>query len=891
MRRLILKLMRRRKLERDLDAELAFHEEMSKAMGNSIHLGNRMRVTQEARDIWRWEVLEDAWRDTLQAVRRLLRSPVFTVTVILTLGLAVAANTAIFSLVHRVVLNPLPYRDSDRLIDLDHGAALINVPMGMGMKVGLYYYYKDRARTLDGIAIFNTGEGTLTGGTEPERITLTRTTTTLASVLGVSPASGRWLAEEDGVPEAVPVGVISHGLWTRRYGGDPGIIGRVVTLDDVPTSIIGVMPAGFAFPSPRVDIWVPARISRTTGLGIWTHDGVARLREGVTVADARGEMNALIRDIQNAFPGDPLVRATGPELGVTSTARTLKEATIGDVARSLWLLLGAVGVVMLIACANVANLFLVRAEARQREIAVRRAIGASGGAIARVFLSESVLLAMGGGLVGLGLAWGAVRLLVAAAPVSLPRLGEVRLDAVVITFAFLLSILAALLFGSAPLWRRSGLAVSLDESGRRNTASRRRHRARHLLMGGQVALALVLLTSSGLLVRSFLKLRAIDPGFNTASTMTFTIGLPTRKYPSKETALVAHQAVLDRLAELPGVSEIAATTCLPLSGACFGNGVVVEGREVEGREIDLGDSNLGNTSFRAVSGGYFEAMGIRLLRGRGIESGDVGRGEPIAVIDKTLADLFFPNEDPIGKRVSWSHPGPPGKEPTFEWLTIVGIVSPTPVRTLGETARPSQLYMPMSLTGRFGAPPWEYIGPGVATMNYVVRSTTTSGLLSSVRGAVDSVDPNLALAQVSTLEERLDNASAPLAFNMVLLAIAAAVALMLGLIGIYGVVSYIVSQRTNEIGLRLAVGAEPREVTAMIVLQGGIVALAGIGIGLAATAASGRMIESLLYDVGPSDPVVLAATTLILFVVVLLACWIPASRAARISPADALRSD
>jgi predicted permease len=798
--------------------------------------------------------------------------------------LAIAANAAIFSLVHRVVLNPLPYPESDRLIDLDHGAALINVPAGLGMKVGLYHYYKDRSRTLDGVAIFNTGNATLTGDGEPERIVATRTTTTLASVLGVSPALGRWFSEDEGFPGAPPVGVISHGLWTRRYGEDPEVVGRRVVLDDVPTTIIGVMPAGYAFPDPRVDVWLAEAIARTAGLGIWTHDGVARMRDGVTVADVNAEINGLIRDLPTVFPDDPLLDSTGPDFGVMSTVRTLKDATIGDVGRTLWILLAAVGVVMLVACANVANLFLVRAEARQREIAVRRAIGARAGVIARLFMAESTLLSVAGGLAGLALAWGAVRTLVATAPVNLPRLGEVRLDGVVIAFAFILSILAALVFGSVPLWRRAQPTTVLDQSGRRNTSSRGTHRARHLLMGGQVALALVLLASSGLMVRSFLKLRGVDPGFNAESTLTFTIGLPISKYPGKDAAVAAHLAILHQLSELPGVSGVSASTCLPLSGGCFGNGVFVDGREDQ--DIDLG------TSFRAIAGGYFETMGIRLLRGRGIERGDVERSEPIAVVDKTFADRFFPNEDPIGRRVTWSHPPQPGKVLTFTWLTIVGVVAPTPVRTLGETARVPQLHMPMSLTGEFGAPSWEYVGPEVGTMNYVIRSTSLpSGLMSSVRTAIDTVDPRLALARVSTLEERLENASAPMAFTMVLLAIAAAVALMMGLIGIYGVVSYIVTQRTNEIGVRLALGAEPGGVTAMIVRQGGLVALAGIAIGLGVALASGRLIESLLYDVSPHDPAVLVATTLLLFGVVILACWIPASRAARVNPADALRLD
>ena len=886
MRRLIFRLFRRRKLERDLDDELAFHDEMSRLNSNSIQLGNPVRVKEAARDVWRWQLVEDSWRDAIQGMRRLRRSPAFAIASVLTLALAIGANAAIFSVVYGVVLKPLPYPDSDRLINLDHGAALINVPAGMGMKAGLYYYYSDRARTLDGISIFTMGAATLTGDGEPERITITRTTSTLASVLGVPPAAGRWLKEEDERPGSPGVGVISHGLWMRRYGGAGDILGRVMTLNGVPTTIVGVMPAGYAFPDSRVDIWLAESLSRASGLGVWTHNGVARLRDGVTIDDVRAEINGLIRDVPRVFSTDPLAGATSVRTGVMSTARSLKETMVGNVAATLWILLAAVGVVLLVACANVANLFLVHAETRQHEMAVRRALGAAGGTIARLFMTESLLLSMAGGLAGLGLAWAAVRALVAAAPANLPRLGEIRLDGAVVAFTFALSMLAALVFGSMPMWRRARLAPAIGEYGRRNTASPGRHRIRQLLMGGQVALALILLVSAGLMVRSFWKLRAIDPGFNATSALTFTVGLPPRDYATRDEAVRAHRLILDQLAALPGVSATSASTCLPLSGPCFGNGVVVDGRDVPD------DMRDGNTGFRAVAGDYFKALGIPLLRGRGIEPGVVERREPIAVVDERFADLLFTNMDPIGQRVTWSHPPQPGQPMTYTWLTIVGIVGNTPVRTLSEAAPMPQLYMPMSATGQFDAPAWEYIGPRVGTMNYVVRSTTLQGgLLSSVRNAINTIDPDLALAQVSTLEERLDRASAPMAFTMMLLVIAAAVAVMLGLIGIYGVVSYIVSHRTNEIGVRLALGAEPRGVTTMIVRQGGLITLAGIAVGLAGAVAAGRFIESLLYGVSPHDPMVFAVTALTLFGIAILACWIPAFRAARLNPADALRPD
>ena len=886
--------------DRDIHDEMQFHIEslarqyMADGMPEADarltarrQFGSPLKMREQGHGVRGAGFVEDAVREVRHAARRLVRTPGFTLAAMLTLALAIGANASIFTLVHRIVLNPLPYPESDRLIELDHGAALINVPAGMGMKVGLYHYYSERARTLDGIAVYSTGDATLIGDGEPERVRVTRATTTLAPVLGVAPASGRWFTSAEAAPGAPRVAVISHGLWLRRFGGNADVLGRQVSIDGAPTDIIGVMPADYALPDPTVDVWLPDPVSRATGLGIWTHDGIARLRDGVSVADVRSEIDRLIRDLPQAFPGDPLLGASGAGIGVMSTARPLKEAIVGEIAGTLWLLLAAVGVVLLVAAANVANLFLVRAEARQREVAVRRALGAEGRGIAQLFLTESALLSLAACAAGLFLAWGGVRLLLTAAPASLPRATEVHIDPTVLVFTLGLSVLAALILGAVPLVRGTRLAASLHDGGRGTAAPRTRHRARHVLMGAQVALALMLVVASGLLVRSFWALRGIDPGFDARSAITFDIGLPLRDYPDRDAALRAHQAVVDRISEVPGVARVSASTCLPLRGACFGNGVVVEGREI--RQA----TDVGTVSFRAVSGDHLESMGIRLRRGRGIERRDVESREPITVVDEAFADLIFPNEDPIGRRVTWSMPPEtPGQAPNSTWLTIVGIVSSTPARTLGEDLRLPQLYMPMSLVGEYDARPWEYIGPQVRTMSYVVRSdAVTAGLLPAVRRAIDAVDPNLAMARVTTLQETLDRASSGMAFTMVLLTIAAAVALLLGVTGIYGVISYIVSQRTAEIGVRLALGAEPGGIAGLIVRQGGTVAIVGVAVGLMAALAGGRLIDSLLYGVTPRDPGVLAVATFGLLAVALFACWLPARRAARLSPVDALRAE
>jgi predicted permease len=822
--------------------------------------------------------MDSIGREIRHATRRLIHSPTFTLAAVSTLALAIGANAAIFAVVQRVILNPLPYPDSDRLIALDYGIPARNVSSGLtAMSWQLYHQLADHARTLDGVAVYNTAQVTLTGNGDPERIQVARATPSLATVLRVQPARGRWFSDQEGQLGASPVAVLSHGLWVRRYRSDPVVLGQPVTIDGVPTTIVGVMPASFAFPAtPRTDVWMAAQSSRAGASFLFQVSGVARLRDGAMIPNVRAELTGLIADLGRAAPN---------QRGIVSTALPLQDSIVGRVAGTLWVLLGSVALVLLVACANVANLVLVRSEARQREIAVRRALGAGRRGVAGYFLAEGTLLAITGGLLGLAVAWGAVRLLVAWGPTNLPRLAEVRVDGVVLLFTVAVSLVAGVMFGVIPLLRVGPLTASLHEQGRGNTATRGRFHARHVLMGGQIALALVLLVASGLMVRSFQNLRALDPGFDPSAALTFSIGLPTEEYPTRRDGVAVHHAILDRLSTLPGVTAVSASTCLPLSGNCFGNGLAVESRPGEpftARPFVF---------FRAVAGGYLEAMGVRLLSGRSLDRGDVERGEPNIVVNKAFADAYFPNADPIGQRVKSSTP------PTLsirgpDWLTIVGVVANTPTNALAEPTPVPQLYMPMSIAGGPEIPAQVLIGPSVAVMSFVVRSATPpSDLVATVTHAVREIDANLALAQVRTLQGLVDSASEQMAFTMVLIAIAAIVALMLGVIGIYGVMSYIVSQRTGEIGVRLALGAAPGSIAGMIVRQGGLVALAGATVGLVGAWAGGRLIASLLYGVSPRDMSIFISTTVLLLSVTLLACWLPARRAARLSPIEALRTD
>jgi putative ABC transport system permease protein len=813
-----------------------------------------------------------------QAARRLWRSPAFTTATVLTLALAIGANAAIFAVVERVVINPLPYPDSDRLITLDHGSVVLKVASGMETTPGLYLIYRNRSQSLESAAIWGMQDRTLLSRGEPERLPTSNVTPSLAAVLRVQPAVGRWFTDDEGRPGGPKAVVLSHGLWTRRFASSPAVIGESIVLDGQGYEVIGVMPATFAFPFPRVEAWTAYQVDESMGFGLFGWTGIARLRDGVSLETARAELQGLIAGMAEAYPDDP--RAIGNvSTKLTFVGVPLKTRELGNIARALWIVLAAVGVVLLVACANVANLFLVRTELRQREVAVRRALGASAAGLGRFFMTESVLLAIAGGALGAVIAWGALQVLVASGP-SLPRLHEIRLHPIALAYVGLISLAIGGVFGVLPLWRGSSMAA-LHESGRGNTTTRRRHLARQLLLGAQVAMALMLLVGSGLMVRSFLNLRAIDAGFNPASTLRFSVGLTPQKYGTVESIVAAHHAIVDRMAALPGVAAAAGTTCLPLSMGCNGNTLLIEGEEYPPGTLPP------ISLFRAITGGYFEAMGMRILRGRTIDRGDVDRREPVAVISQSLARTLFKGQDPIGRRVASNQPPPKmGAPRTLVWLTVVGIVTDIPIQALTEAPRP-MLYMPLS-----HGSPRPGILPNLSYLHFVVRTATPPGdLVTAARAAVRQVDPDLAISQVGTLQELVDRASAQMTFTMVLLAIAAIVSLVLGVIGIYGVTSYIVSQRTAEIGVRLALGAEPRGITRQIVTQGGTVAFVGIVIGLAAALAGSRLIASVLYGVSPRDPVVFASMAIALQLVALIACWLPARRAAALSPTIALRAD
>ena len=882
-------------LQDEFAAHLAFLEESEQASGRSpdearraarLRFGNPVSHRENAVDAVTSTSIERMGKESAFALRRLVRAPVFTTTAVVTLALAIAANIAIFAVVYRVILNPLPYDDAGRLIALDHGAHALNFPAGIGMSRGLHYQYALRARTIEAVAVYVSEDLTLIDDGAPERLHVVRATPTLGAVLRRAPALGRWFTDAEAVPGAARVAVISHGLWTRRFGADARVLGRVVSLGGSPTSIVGVMPADFTFPDARVDAWQPEQMTQAMGFGIFAYVGVARLRAGVSLADVRAELNALIADLPHAFPGDPFAEGNGPGITLFSAAVPLKDVVVGNAGRGLWILLASVLFVLSIASANVANLFLVRCEARQREIAVRRALGAGRTDIARYFFSETAILAAAAAIFGVAGAGVAVRLLVADGPANLPRMQEIRLDSVSIAYGVVLAVLAAVGLAAIPLWRR-GSPTALQEIGRGNTPSAERQRLRKLLIAGQVAIALVLLVASGLLVRSFQRLRAADLGFGGTSTLTLSIGLPETTYPTRAAAVSTHQAIVDRLSSLPGIASTAATTCLPLAGGCgFGNTVLVKDHP------SPAGTPLPVAVFRAVSGGYFEAIAMRLVQGRALTRSDVDRREPVVVVNQAFASRLFGNSSAIDRYIASNRPlakSGPNASPT--WLQIVGIVADTPIVAINEPPFP-QLFMPMSIAGGPDFPLPSLVGPSVSVMTFVIRPRPGLTIdLTTVRDAVASVDSTLAVAQVETMQAIVDRASATAAFTMVLIAIAGIAAVTLGVIGIYGVMSYAVSLRTSEIGVRLALGAAPSLIRAMIVKQGLSIVVAGIGTGTAMALLSGRALTPLLYRVSARDPAVFAETIGLVLGVSLLACWLPARRAARISPLDALRAD
>ncbi|HEX3126418.1 MAG TPA: ABC transporter permease [Thermoanaerobaculia bacterium] len=815
-------------------------------------------------------------------VRGFRKSPGFLILTALTLALGIGATAALFTVVNAVLIRPLPYPEPERVVYLQLSAA------GMGLddaqiSDAVYLLFRKENKVLEDMGIYWDGAVTLTGGQEPARLGAGGLTPSVFGILRVPPELGRSFVEDDGKPGAEPVAVLSHALWQTRFGGDRKVINSKIQVDGVSRTVVGVMPESFRFPTSDVQLWIPMVIDPAKlAPGNFNYSGVGRLRPGVSYDRATKELSALVWRIPEAMGDNGVSREMIEQAKLAVIAKPLRDRVVGEIERILWVLLGSVGLILLIACANVANLFLVRAESRQREVAVRTAIGASRGEIARVFLGESLGLSVIGGIAGLALAAAGVRFLIALQPQGIPRLEEIGIDATVVTFTALVSILSGLLIGGFAALRYGSpdLVPALKEGGRGGTAGKARHLARQVLVVFQVALALVLLVGAGLMLRSFWRLTSVDPGIDPKGVLTVNLSLPDSEYASSTKTAQLYAQLLEKVRALPGVEKAGTNSVLPLSNGNSMSSHMIEDQPTPPNSLP---PMLGT---RFASPGYFEALGIPLLEGRSFDRIDPERAEDGVVVSRSLARHFWPNGSALGKRLS---PGGPG-EPIDKWFTIIGVVGD--VREQGLHQKPVEaVYYAvrrMNPDGDGGGG-GEWVPRDFALVVKAKPGVDPAGLVDAVRQAVWSIDPKLPLSGVRTMEKVVELSMARTSFTMLLLGIGAAVALLLGAVGIYGVISYIVSQRTQEIGVRMALGAQRGDVSGMVMKEGLLLAVLGIGSGLAVAFAVTRLMKALLYEVSATDPATFAAVPLLLALVALLASYVPARRAAGVQPLEAIR--
>lgn len=804
--------------------------------------------------------------DLRYALRGLRRTPGFTIVVLLTLALGIGANSAIFSVVNSILLRPLPYSMPDRLVTVIHNypqlelEAPVNAP---GFRA-----YRDRLNSIEALAVQTGWAATLTGnGGEAERIAAVRVSQQFHKVLGIQPAQGRAFLPTEEEPGNDRVVILSHQLWQRSFGGDPNIIGRKISLNAEPYEVVGVMRQGFIDPWNRTaELWAPLALtpgqlqSRNEYLQV-----TARLKPGVTVQSAQAELDALMTRL---IEEDPSLQG-----GYGLLAKPVIQVRVGNISTALYVLLGAVGFVLLIACANVANLFLVRAAGRHKEIAVRTALGARRWPIVRQLLVESTLLSVIGGAIGLLLAWASVKLLIGFNPGNIPRIEELSIDGRVVAFTAIIAFATGVLFGVFPALRatRTNLHDSLKEGGRSNTGDKTGQAVRRTLVVAEVALALTLLVGGGLLLRSFDELASVDPGFEPGNMLTFGVSLPFVKYNNDTVRQLFFAQALEKLRNVPGVQNAAVTTVLPFSGGWSTGSFNVEGYQpAEGSPAPWGDQ-------RIVSPTFHETIGATLVAGRYFNDSDRQGSLRAAIVDEEFVKRFYePGVDPIGKRFWFGNSTP--NDSTIYW-NIVGVVRHTAHEGLDAEAR-VQVYRPIGQIGSLGG------------ASFALRTTgDPMRIMPAVRAAIGEIDRDLALAQVRTMEEMIGSSMNQRKLSTILLGTFAGIALLLATIGIYGVMSYTVALRTRELGIRMALGASREGVLSLVLRQGMTLAIVGVAIGLFGAFALTRLIESQLYGVSTTDPATFAFTTLILVSVALLASLLPAMRATRVDPMVALREE
>src|SRR4030081_998396 len=754
--------------------------------------------------------------DLRYALRMLAKSPAFTLIAVLTLGLAIGANTAIFSVVNAVLLRPLPYPQSDQLVRVFGKQPQLDLAPNSPAN---FLEWKEENQVFERIGTY-VGKGfNLLGGDKPERVIGARVSADLLQLLGVQPALGRFFTNDEDQEGRGQVVILSHDFWRSRFGGDPNTVRQTITLNDQPYTVIGIMPAGFAFPGTRTQVLVPVSFNAAERKTRDTNfiDVVARLKPGVSIEQARANMNAVARSQAERYP------KTNTGIGVTLVS--LQDHIVGDVRPMLVVLLGAVAFVLLIACANVANLLLARAAARQREMAIRGALGASRSRVIRLLLTEIVLLAVVGGAVGLFLAIWSLDLLVSLKPANLSRLAEIGVDRTVFLFTMAVSVATGLLFGVAPALQVSKMDLNegLKESSRGGTDSPRRQRMRALLVVSEVALSLVLLVGAGLMILSFSRLLAVDPGFKADHVLTAFVSLPVSKYPKREEQTAFFDRLLERLRNVPGVSAAGLVTDIPLYGGSS------TGFDVEGRpEAAPGTRSM--TDYRLINSDYFAAMGMKLVKGRAFSRSDTETAPGVVIINETMAARYFAGEDPIGRRLDLS--GDPK-----DLREIVGVVGD--VRNYGVDAEVKpEVYVPFVQS----AP--GYLSSVVSALTIVVRSAIEpTALAAAMREQVQALDKDQPVSEIRTMEWYLADSMAQRRFNMLLLGAFAGLALVLAAVGIYGVIAYTVTQRTHEMGIRIALGARGADILRLVFANAMATTLAGIVIGLAAAFALTRLLQ------------------------------------------------
>jgi putative ABC transport system permease protein len=874
--RRIYGFLRKGHIESEMDEELRFYIHMrtqENIRGGMTpdqarrdaerRFGNFEHIKDLCRDVRGGGMLDTLWQDVRFGVRMLAKNPGFAAVAVLTLGLGIGVNTAIFSVVNAVLVRPLPFENPDQLVMIWQTNPQKGISQDLVSPPNLHDW-QQQSHTFGQIAAFNPRGFSLTGTGEPEHLPGTFVSVELFPMLGANPLLGRNFLPDEGRPGGNRAVIISFALWQRRFGGDPDLVGKSLTLNGAIYTVVGIMPAKFQFPIqgqfpiPVSEVWAPLAIDPAqVNRGSRELFTIGRLRPGVSIEEAQAEMATIAQRLAEQYPD------SNRGMGVHIVG--YHQQLTGNLRAALFILLGAVVFVLLIACANVANLLLARAATRQRELAIRTALGAGRSRLMRQLLTESVLLSLLGGALGLALALWNFNAIVAALPPHMPRAAEIQIDWQVLVFTFAVAAMTGVIFGLVPALQASSLNLNeaLKESGGKGTGGFVRHRVRSLLVVTEVALALVLLVGAGLLIRSFHRLQQVNAGFNPENVLSVPFVLPQSRYPegSARAAIVNH--IMEKTKALPGVQAVGGVTTLPLSGEYSSASFIVEGQTVspEGRNV---------ANMRAATPDYFRVMGIPIIKGRGFTEQDHSDAPAVVIINESFARLYFQDEEPIGKRVisPASSDGIP--------MTIVGVVGD--VRNDGpeDEPRPEFYYSYFQNPIRF-------------TVMAIRTSAEPSGLIPAVRREIWSEDKDLPLANISTLEQLLGKTTAQRRFNLLLLGLFSGLALVLAVVGIYGVVSYAVTQRTHEIGIRLALGAQQGDVRKLVIKQGMIPVVAGIAIGLSGAFALTRLMKSLLFGVSATDPLTFVGLSLLLIVVALVACWIPARRATKVDPLMALR--